>query len=163
MSRVSENQLTDYLVENQVRLYRLAYSYLRNQEDALDAVQTSICKAIEKQSSLRSAETLPTWTRRILINTCMDMLRQRSRVIYMEDEELNVGTHEDVYPSDSSLTDQINDLPTEIATVIKLRFFEELSLKEISEITTTNLNTVKTRLYAGLKKLHISLEGEHVL
>ena len=50
-------------------------------------------------------------------------------------------------------------LPPEIATIIRLRFYEELSLREISEVTGWNLNTVKTRLYTGLKKLRIALEG----
>ena len=43
--------------------------------------------------------------------------------------------------------------------MVKLRFYEDMSLKEISEVTGWNLNTVKSRLYAGLKKLRISLEG----
>ena len=46
-----------------------------------------------------------------------------------------------------------------MSTIIKLRFYEELSLKEISDITGCNLNTVKTRLYTGLKKLRVSMEG----
>ena len=50
----------------------------------------------------------------------------------------------------------------ELQTVIKLRFYEELSLKEISEVTGWNLNTVKTRLYTALKKLRLSLEGEEI-
>lgn len=41
----------------------------------------------------------------------------------------------------------------EIQTVIKLRFYEELPLKEIAKITEVNLNTVKARLYRGLKLL----------
>ena len=49
-------------------------------------------------------------------------------------------------------------LPEKIRTVILLRFYEELSLNEIAIITKTNLNTVKTRLYTGLKKLKISLK-----
>lgn len=43
-------------------------------------------------------------------------------------------------------------------TVVVLRFYEELSLQEISEVTKTNLSTVKSRLYAALKKLEKSLE-----
>ena len=53
----------------------------------------------------------------------------------------------------------MNALPPETQTVVKLRFYEDMSLKEISEVTGCNLNTVKSRLYAGLKKLRVSLEG----
>ena len=45
----------------------------------------------------------------------------------------------------------MNALPPEVQTVVKLRFYEDMSLKEISEVTGWNLNTVKSRLYAGLK------------
>lgn len=160
MNHISERQLTEYLVKNQVRFYRLAYSYLQDQEDALDAVQTTMCRAIEKQATLRTSEALPTWSRRILINACMDILRQRSRELLVSDETLETGVYEDSFPSDNSLADRVNALPIEVATVIKLRFYEELSLKEISDITDVNLSTVKTRLYTGLKKLRILMEGE---
>ena len=42
MARIQEEQLTSFFVENQVRFYRLAYSYLKNREEALDAVQTAV-------------------------------------------------------------------------------------------------------------------------
>ena len=42
-------QLENYLIENQARFYRLAYSYLQNREEALDAVQTAVCRALEGQ------------------------------------------------------------------------------------------------------------------
>ena len=42
--------------------------------------------------------------------------------------------------------------------IIKLRFFEEMSLKEISQITGLNVNTVKTKLYRGLKLLKENME-----
>ena len=47
--------------------------------------------------------------------------------------------------------------------MIKLRFYEEMTLKEISQITGQNLNTVKSRLYAGLKKLRVTMEGVETL
>lgn len=40
--------LVQFIIENQNHFYRIAYSYLRNKEDALDAVQNTVCKALEK-------------------------------------------------------------------------------------------------------------------
>ncbi len=65
-------------------------------------------------------------------------------------------------PEDELLANRINRLSLEEQTVIKLRFYEDLSLKEISLITETNLSTVKSRLYSALKKLRISLEGVNI-
>ena len=60
VSHIRETQLTTYLVANQARFYRLAYSYLHNREDALDAVQAAVCKALEKQDSLKDADAMRT-------------------------------------------------------------------------------------------------------
>ena len=55
-------------------------------------------------------------------------------------------------PADSTLAQRVDALPAEVGTIVKLRFYEELSLKEISAVTGVPLSTVKTRLYTGLKK-----------
>ena len=53
-------------------------------------------------------------------------------------------------------------LPPEVSAIIRLRFYEEQSLAEISRILDCPLSTVKTRLYTGLKKLRIQMEGEAI-
>ena len=49
--------------------------------------------------------------------------------------------------------EQLNRLEEDVQTIIKLRYFEELTLKEIAYVTRTNLNTVKAKLYRGLRLL----------
>ena len=160
MSHIREAQLTMYLVEDQARFYRLAYSYLHSREEALDAVQTAVCRALEKQDSLKNADAMRTWFYRILVNVCTDLLRQRKRVTLVPPEALDAGSYEDPLPEDGSLARRVDALPPEIAAIIRLRFYEELSLQEISAVMNCPLSTVKTRLYTGLKKLRIQLEGE---
>ena len=41
------NRIVDYIVSNQEKFYRLAYSYVHNQEDAMDIVQNAVCKALD--------------------------------------------------------------------------------------------------------------------
>ena len=74
VSHILEKQLTDYLVTDQARFYRLAYSYLKNREEALDAVQTAVCRALEKQGELKEPEALRAWFYHILVHVCMDVL-----------------------------------------------------------------------------------------
>ena len=81
----------------------------------------------------------------------------------MAPEDLDPGSYEDPLPSDDTLAHRVEALPPELRTVVKLRFYEELPLKEISAVLNCPLSTVKTRLYTGLKKLRVSLEGEEVL
>ena len=160
MPHIRESQLIDYLVENQTRFYRLAYSCLQDREEALDAVQTAVCKALEKQDGLKDAGAMRTWFYRILVNVCTDTLRQRKRVTLVPPEALDAGSYEDPLPEDGSLARRVDALPPEIAAIVKLRFYEELSLQEISAVVDCPLSTVKTRLYTGLKKLRIAMEME---
>jgi len=156
---IKRDQLEAYLIEGQARFYRLAYSYLQDKEDSLDAVQTAVCRALERRDSLREAGAMRTWFTRILINVCMDLLRQRKRVALVSSEALDKGSYEDPLPEDGALSQRVDILPPEVQTVVKLRFYEDFTLQEISDATGWNLNTVKSRLYAGLKKLRVSLEG----
>ncbi|WP_295580815.1 RNA polymerase sigma factor [uncultured Oscillibacter sp.] len=159
MKKQREEALTALLVEEQARFYRLAYSYLHNREEALDAVQTAVCRALEKQEELRAAEAARTWCYRILVNACMDQLRQRQRTVFLPPEDLDAGSYEDPLPGDESLARRVDALPPEVGTVVKLRFYEDLTLREISAVTGWNLSTVKTRLYGGLRKLRVDMEG----
>lgn len=161
MPTTTDHSLESFLIENQTRFYRLAYSYLKHPEDAMDAVQTAVCRAVERQGSLRNPGALRSWFYHILVNTCLDALRQRGRTLPLSEWE-EIG-QEDPPPEDEALLRQIDELPTAVAAVIRLRFFEELSLKEIAAATGTNVNTVKSRLYAGLKKLRIAMEGENIV
>lgn len=159
MASLKEDRLEAYLIGGQARFYRLAYGYLQDREEALDAVQTAVCRALERRDSLRDEAALRTWFTRILVNTCMDLLRQRKRVAFVPPEALDTGSYEDPLPEDGTLASRVNALPPEVQTVVKLRFYEDMALRDISEVTGWNLNTVKSRLYAGLKKLRVSLEG----
>ena len=156
-----EETLTSFLIETQARSYRLAYSVLRNREEALDAVQTAVCRALERQNSLRDLGAVKTWFTRILMNTCQDTLRQRGRVVPFPEEGPELG-QEDPEPADDSLARRVDALPAEVGTVIRLRFYEELTLKEIGEVTGQNISTVKSRLYAGLRKLRVAMEGAEI-
>ena len=156
-----EETLTSFLIETQARSYRLAYSVLRSREEALDAVQTAVCRALERQDSLRDPGAVKTWFTRILMNTCNDTLRQRGRVVPFPEEGPELG-QEDPEPADDTLARRVNALPAEVGTVIKLRFYEEMTLKEIGEVTGQNISTVKSRLYAGLRKLRVAMEGVEI-
>ena len=61
--------------------------------------------------------------------------------------------YEKGYEQDGGMEKELDSLELDVQGIIKLRFFEEMSLKEISRITGLNLNTVKTKLYRGIKQL----------
>lgn len=151
--------LVSYIVENQNKFYRVAYSYARNQEDALDIVQNAVCKALESYKNLRNADAVKTWFYRILINESLAAIKQRKKELLSDDNrQKEEAYYEKGYEQQDDIKEELDRLEEDIQTIIRLRFFEELSLKEISEITGLNLNTVKTKLYRGLKLLRENIQ-----
>ena len=146
------------LTENYERYYRLAYSYMRNEDDALDVVQESAYRAIRDCRKVRNKDYLSTWIYRIVVNTALDMLRRKKKENITE--ELPEIPVEDQY-RDLELRTVLNQLDDKSRTIILLRYFEDLKLEDIADIVGDNLNTVKARLYRSLKKLRLNLEAEH--
>ena len=146
------------LTENYERYYRLAYSYMRNEDDALDVVQESAYRAIRDCRKVRNKDYLSTWIYRIVVNTALDMLRRKKKETTTE--ELPEIPVEDQY-QDLELRTVLNQLDDKSRTIILLRYFEDLKLEDIADIVGDNLNTVKARLYRSLKKLRLNLEAEH--
>lgn len=146
------------LTENYERYYRLAYSYMRNEDDALDVVQESAYRAIRDCRKVRNKDYLSTWIYRVVVNTALDMLRRKKKENITE--ELPEIPVEDQY-QDLELRTVLNQLDDKSRTIILLRYFEDLKLEDIADIVGDNLNTVKARLYRSLKKLRLNLEAEH--
>lgn len=152
------DRIVAYIVENQNKFYRLAFSYVQNQEDALDAVQNSVCKALEHYSQIRNEEVIKTWFYRILVNESLKILKERKKISGNEEEMASLSYEEKGFEIQDDLYSHINRLDEDTQKIIKLRFFEELSLKEIAQITELNLNTVKAKLYRGLKLLKVEIQ-----
>lgn len=154
-----EKQLEDYILQNKEKHYRLAYSYVKNIEDALDVVQESIYKAFSNINTLRTPDYIKTWFYKILVNTAIALLRKQKRLVIIEDEFLDginqsaVDTYEDI-----DLKKALESLPVKYRSVVELRYFEDLKIEEIAAILEENVNTIKTRLYKALKVLRISMD-----
>ena len=159
MKQILYEKLIQYILENQDRFYRVAYSYTRHQEDALDAVQSAICKALEAHENIKNADAIKTWFYKILINECLTVLKKRGKVVLTADTVAQEEVYyEKGYEQGGDIEQELEKLEMDIQVIIKLRFFEEMSLKEISSITGFNLNTVKTKLYRGLKLLKENIQ-----
>lgn len=147
-----------FLIENREAHYRLAYSYVRNKENALDIVQDSIVKALNSIDRLEEIAYFKTWFYRIIVNTSIDFIRKHKRMTVMDDDVLSVYLPQlEDELTDMDLQDAIDQLPSTYKTLIILRFFEDLKIEEIAAITNENMNTTKTRLYSALKKLRIEV------
>lgn len=158
MKQILYERLIQYILDNQDRFYRVAYSYTRHQEDALDAVQNAVCKALEGHKGIKNADAVKTWFYRILINECLTLLKKRKRAVPAAEAVGQDVYVEEAYEQGGGIEDELDRLEPDVQGIIKLRFFEEMSLKEISGITGLNLSTVKSKLYRGLKLLKENIQ-----
>ena len=157
MKQSMYDRVAAYIVEHQDQFYRLAYSYVRSREDALDAVQNAVCRALEHCGSLRNEDALKTWFYRILVNECLMYLRKNRKLLPIQSLEQELAAPEQ---GNQDLHEAISQLPPHLRTIILLRFFEDMKLEEIARITRTNLSTVKSRLYKALKLLRLEMEDK---
>lgn len=153
-----KKQVSDYVIKNKQKHYRLAYSYVHNADDALDILQESICKAISSLDSLKNPIYIKTWFYRILVNTSLNFLRRQKKLLVVNDEEMcNYGGGTVDNYQDIDLQKALDSLPDNYRIVVVLRYFEDLKIEEIAEILDENVNTVKTHLYRSLEKLRIKM------
>lgn len=157
--RKLEKAYISFVTENHTNLYRFSYSYMKNQQDALDVVQESIRKGLSSLHTLEDESVMKSWMYRIVINTSIDSIRKRKKVIMMEAEdiEFHLPNATDKY-TNIDLKKAIESLPHSYRAIIMLRFFEDLKIEEIANVLEENVNTIKTRLYKALKLLKIELE-----
>lgn len=147
--------LSEYIIRNQEKFYRLAYSYMQNEQDALDMVSEAIVSAYEAFGSLHNRQGLRTWFYRILVNKCLDGLRRKKREIPGTEEVFSGLSFEEKGYDDTGkiLYEAVCLLPDRIKNVIILRYYEEFTFEEIAKITGLNVNTVKSRVYSGIDML----------
>lgn len=157
---LKRKKVEEFIIENRENFYRVAYSYVRNEQDALDIIQDSIYKALNSVEKLKEIKFIKTWFYRIVVNCSIDYLRRNKKYSdFLVKEQLEkIESYED--HTNLDLKKNLDDLPEKYRIIIVLRFFEDLKIEEIAKILDENVNTVKTRLYQGLKKLRINIESE---
>ena len=161
LQRQLEECLIRCMTDHQENIYRLAYSYVRNPEDALDIVQESIHRALVSAETLKDLNAVKSWFFRIVVNMSLDFLRKHKRIQVVDDVMLDAyssGTI-DIY-TDLDLERALEELSWKYRSVIILRFFEDMKIEEVAEVLQENVNTVKTRLYQGLRILRVQLEDD---
>ena len=77
--------LVEHIVSGQTDFYRLAMSYVKNRDAALDVVQEAIVKALSKVDTVREPAYLKTWFYRILINEAMNHFRRNRNLVSLEE------------------------------------------------------------------------------
>ena len=142
--------------ENMQSMYKTAWAILRNEEDVADALQETIVKGFESLHTLRRPEFFKTWMIRILINTCLQIRKQRRRLLTFGDDLPEMPV-EDSYDADSGFKALLNMVDEADRLLLTLYYADEFKVSEIAELLEMNVNTVKTRLSRAREKIRRGL------
>ncbi|MBP3038206.1 RNA polymerase sigma factor SigW [Bacillaceae bacterium Marseille-Q3522] len=157
------------------KIFQLCYRMLGNRHEAEDITQEAFIRAYVNISSFNINLKFSTWMYRIATNLCIDRIRKKKPDFYLDAEVAGTDglTMYSQIPSDTRLPEDdlesmelqktiqmaIEKLPEKYRSVIVLKYIEELSLNEISEILELPLGTVKTRIHRGREALRHQLRN----
>ena len=167
----------------QVPMLNFLYRFLGNAQDAEDVNQRTFMKVYQKLSSLKDVDKFQIWLYQVAANEARDFLRRRKRRSFFSigsNLGSNSDSEENVVPeildpksseAESGLYQEelrniferaMKEIPEEQRVVIIMKIYQDLKFVEIADILQESLNTVKSRMYYGIKALRQVLQKKNV-
>jgi RNA polymerase sigma-70 factor (ECF subfamily) len=142
-------------------LYRLCYSYVQNEQDALDIAQEVYIKIFNNISKFDDKMPFHPWFRKVAVNTCINFKRaSRYDTVSLNAKDEDDKSLEEVVAAKNDVESEVLDkelgllikenlecLKPKHRMVLVLRYYEGLSYEEIASVLKEPLGTVKTDIY----------------
>ncbi len=180
-SRINEVRKGDHNAFGEIveiykdRIYQLCYRMLGNAHEAEDIAQEAFIRAYVNIERYNINRKFSTWLYRIATNLCIDRIRKKKPDYFLDAEVagtdgLNLYSQvksKEMSPDEKVAKMELQEiiqmeilkLPEKYRSVILLKYIEELSLKEISEVLDLPIGTVKTRIHRGREALRKQLRN----
>lgn len=160
--------LQEWLVQSYPQSVRTAYLILGNRLDAEDAVQEAFLRAWKFRDSLAKETSFKPWLYRVVVNTCNSKLRVEipHRDLRASDDDLADVSAIDAMPERIAVSGDVmsalKDLPLHLRVVVVLRYYADLSERDIAVAIGRKQGTVKSRLNEARRQLanHPALRAE---
>lgn len=134
-------------------VYRLAWRFTRDHQDALDVLQETFTYLLGKFPGFRLTASMTTFLYPVVKHLSLNVHRRRSRGQADEETLKQVPAPELPETPRAELATVLAKLPAEQREVLLMRFVEDMSLQEIAAALNIPLGTVKSRLHHGLQTL----------
>lgn len=131
---ISEETFLELIDAKKDSFHRIAYSYTRHREDALDVVSESVCKAYTHLHHLTDPDSFYPWFYRILSNTALTFVKRYRRFASLEDWDESVTPMEQTAEI-LAMREELARLEQKYREVLILKFNQELTFREIAELT----------------------------
>ncbi|MEP2989790.1 MAG: RNA polymerase sigma factor [Parasphingorhabdus sp.] len=178
-ARLNHRAIALITTRNNQRLFRTAWSVLRNHADAEDVVQEAYLKAFRSIENYSGTAALSTWLTRIVLNAAIDRKRsiesrrvalENQDVAYLEHYRMTYSSFDNSANSPNSelarselskyLKAAVSRLPDQYRTVFILRDIEGMSISETADAMEIPPATVKSRLFRARRLLRKDIESE---
>ncbi|WP_426347950.1 RNA polymerase sigma factor [Alloiococcus sp. CFN-8] len=167
--RGNEEAFLELIKEHKVLLFKTLHYYLKNQESALEGVQEVTCRALINIKNLKNPQGFKGWLMKIAVNYAFDEIKKNNREGVAASEPVSLDfTTDNNYQrkADEISVDKIyldsllGSIKPEYSRVIGLKYFQDMTISDISKALGMPEGTVKSYIRRGLKAMRaISLEG----
>jgi RNA polymerase sigma-70 factor (ECF subfamily) len=158
--------------KHQDYIFRLAFRYLTNHQDAEEITQDVFIKLYQSRASYKPRAKLSTYLYRITINLSLNRIRDRKRKNWISLETLKSKQNEKIMLTDDQNPEKrieqkekqqfikraIGSLPNNQQTALILKRFEDLSYQEIAEVMETSVSAVEALLHRAKQNLQKKLK-----
>ena len=138
-------------------LLRTALAFLKNEHDALEALQETTYRAFKKIHTLKEPSYAKTWLIRIMINYCQDQLKKDKRFLH-SGNAIDSAFSDDL--TQIELQEALNALSPNDQQLIYMKYFQDIKIKDIAVIEKIPEGTVKSRLHKTLRTLRKYFEDK---
>lgn len=160
MTNQLEEEFIKMIKDNKEDFYKVAYSYVKNEQQALDIIGEATYKSLNSLSKIRERKYMKTWFYRIIINESISSNRKNKNIVYDTQILENMTADEIDQDEILDLYNAIDELSDKYKTVILLKYMKQMKTKEIADILNMNINTVKVRVKRGVDKLKLIMGGK---
>jgi len=172
-----ENALASLIKRHQSKIYGFIYSKVGDRDVSEDIFQDTFIKVIKtlKSNSYNEEGKFLPWVMRIAHNLIVDYFRKNKKMpMFRETEEFSIfSIMTDNNPNieaqmitsqvENDLQKLIDELPNDQKEVLVMRIYQDLSFKEISELTGVSINTALGRMRYALMNLRKVIEKHQIV
>ena len=154
--------------EYQKRVYYHVRKMLIDHDDSNDVTQEIFIKIHKSIDKFREDSQLYTWIYRISTNECLSFLNKKKRRFFLPLEDVNIELSRKIDTAPHISGDEIQrklqkallTLPDKQRLVFNMKYFDDMTYEEISEVTKTSVGALKASFHHATKKIEVFLTSD---
>ena len=158
MNNNKEFEFEEVYTKNSHLIYHIAYSYLKNEEDAKDIHQDVFIKYLTKNPKIKKFEEVKYWLIRVTINECINFINYKKKHSIDLNDEVIYKLKAEHSSEENIIYSFVCDLEPIYKNIIILFYYDDMSTKEIAKLLKKKESTIRMRLHRARNILKERME-----